>query len=73
MLTEHDLMMLKANMIHSVELADLSYKGGLFIMTGPSGVHTLHGDTTDLDRLNAHWAGFRADTRNHFAAPMVLA
>ena len=48
------------------EEASLTYKSGLFIMVGPSGVHTLHGDTTDLDRLNAHWAGFCADKRNKF-------
>lgn len=73
MLTELDLAMLKANMIHAVELADLSYKGGMFIMVGPSGVHTLHADTTDLESLNAHWAGFCADSRNKFATPMVTA
>jgi len=66
MLTELDLRMLKTGMTFYVELADLYYKGGMFIMTGPSGVHTLHGNTTDLERLNAHWAGFCADTRNQF-------
>ena len=48
------------------QLASLSYRSGLFIMEGPSGTHTLHGDTTDLERLNAHWAGFCADARNRF-------
>ena len=49
------------------ELASLTYKSGLFVMIGESGIHTLHGDTTDLQRLNAHWAGFCADTRNQFS------
>lgn len=57
--------------IHN-ELASLHLADGLFVMVGPSGVHTLHGDTTDLERLNAHWAGFCADTRNKFKTPMVL-
>ena len=35
-----------------------------FVMEGPSGVHTLLVDATDLNRLNAHWAGFCADARN---------
>lgn len=73
MLTEYDLGLLKAGMIYADQLADLSYKSGMFIMVGPSGIHSLHGDTTDLERLNAHWAGFCADTRNHYAKPMVLA
>lgn len=57
--------------IHN-EMACLTYVDGLFVMEGGSGTHTLHGDTTDLERLNAHWAGFCADTRNHFKSPVVL-
>jgi hypothetical protein len=53
------------------EMASLTYGNGLFVMEGPSGIHTLHGDTTDLERLNAHWYGFCADTRNKY--PMVTA
>ena len=55
------------------EMASLHYAGGMFIMAGPSGTHTLQGETTDLERLSAHWAGFCADSRNHFPHPMVLA
>jgi hypothetical protein len=39
-----------------------------FVMEGPSGVHTLLVDATDLDRLNAHWKGFCMDRRNQVAA-----
>lgn len=46
------------------ELASLVHVGRMFVMAGPSGVHTLQGHSTDLERLNAHWAGFTADTRN---------
>ena len=35
------------------DLAVLTCKNGLFIMEGPSGVHTLHGDVTDDERLSA--------------------
>ena len=49
-------------------LASLTYRSDLFVMQGPSGIHTLHGDTTDLDRLNAHWIGFCNDSRNRVAA-----
>ncbi len=72
MLTEHDMTMLKMGATYWNELAEIIYNGGMFIMTGPSGIHTLHGDTTDLERLNAHWVGFCADTRNKFSTPMVL-
>jgi len=41
-----------------------------FVMRGPSGVHSLLVNATDLDRLNAHWTTFCADTRN---AEMPLA
>jgi hypothetical protein len=39
-----------------------------FVMEGPSGVHTLLVDATDLDRLNAHWTGFCGDRRNQIGA-----
>ncbi len=35
-----------------------------FVMEGPSGMHSLLVDATDLDRLNAHWTVFCADARN---------
>ena len=35
-----------------------------FVMEGPSGVHSLLVDATDLDRLNAHWTTFATDERN---------
>lgn len=37
---------------------------GRYVMTGPSGRHSLMIAATDLARLNAHWAGFAADPRN---------
>lgn len=37
---------------------------GRFVMTGPSGGHSLMIIATDIDRLNAHWSGFAADPRN---------
>jgi hypothetical protein len=72
MLTELDLKMLKTGMTFCVELADLERQGDTFIMTGPSGTHRLDVHMTNLERLNAHWAGFCADTRNHFKSPVVL-
>lgn len=44
--------------------AELRVEGDLYTMRGPSGTHTLLIVATDLDRLNAHWAGFCADARN---------
>ena len=38
-----------------------------FGMEGPSGVHSLLVDATDLDRLNAHWTTFATDERNRAA------
>lgn len=35
-----------------------------FLMTGPSGIHSLLVVATDLDRLNAHWTVFATDPRN---------
>lgn len=32
-----------------------------FVMTGPKGRHSLYAPATDLDRLNAHWAGFSGE------------
>jgi hypothetical protein len=37
-----------------------------FVMEGPSGKHSLLVSATDLDRLNAHWANFAADSRNAY-------
>ena len=37
-----------------------------FVMEGPSGVHSLLYDATDLDRLNAHWIVFANDPRNDY-------
>ncbi len=48
------------------EMAVLTFTNGMFVMEGPSGIHGLHGDTTDHLRLAAHWAGFTADTRNKY-------
>jgi hypothetical protein len=71
MLTFNDWAELQTGRIATVhhELASLVHVGGMFIMAGPSGVHTLQGHSTDLDRLNAHWAGFTADTRNRMVPP----
>lgn len=38
-----------------------------FVMEGPSGVHSILVDATDLDRLNAHWTTFATDERNRAA------
>lgn len=38
-----------------------------FVMTGPSGRHTLVVEATDLDRLNAHWLTFAAHDKNRAA------
>lgn len=35
-----------------------------FVMEGPSGIHSLLVDATNLDRLNAHWSVFCDDERN---------
>lgn len=35
-----------------------------FVFNGPSGTHSLLVSATDAFRLNAHWLGFRDDTRN---------
>jgi hypothetical protein len=37
-----------------------------FVMQGPSGVHSLLVDATDLARLNSHWVTFCADPRNRY-------
>lgn len=39
-----------------------------FVMEGPSGVHSLLVDATDLDRLNAHWVTFAGHHLNRYAA-----
>jgi hypothetical protein len=31
---------------------------GYWVMSGPTGKHTLYADATDLARLNAHWLVF---------------
>lgn len=67
MLTEEDMAALRRGWQYDNEMAALHYRNGMFVMAGPSGIHTLHGDTTDLERLNAHWSGFCADTRNQFS------
>jgi hypothetical protein len=38
-----------------------------FVMRGPSGVHSLLVDATDMDRLNAHWVAFASHDANQFA------
>jgi hypothetical protein len=35
-----------------------------FVMRGPSGVHSLLVDATDMDRLNAHWVAFASHDAN---------
>lgn len=35
-----------------------------FVMTGPSGRHSLLVDATPIERLQAHWSGFCSDRRN---------
>ena len=40
-----------------------------FVMSGPSGRHTLLVDATDRDRLNAHWRVFATDPRNAYPEP----
>ncbi len=37
-----------------------------FYMEGPSGSHSLDVDSTDLQRLNAHWVTFATCPRNAF-------
>ena len=47
----------------------VSSDGERFVMTGPSGRHSLLVVATDLDRLNAHWRVFAADSRNRIEEP----
>jgi hypothetical protein len=72
MLTEYDLGLLKAGATFCAELADLERQGDMFVMTGPSGTHRLDVHMTNLERLNAHWAEFYTDPRNHFKYPVTL-
>lgn len=74
MLTEYDWSGLQTGRLAAIhnEMACLTYVDGLFVMTGPSGTHRLDVHMTNLERLNAHWAGFCADTSNHFKTPVVL-
>ena len=39
-----------------------------FVMKGPSGVHSLLVESTDLNRLNAHWTVFASSPENQTAA-----
>lgn len=41
----------------------INYAAGdnVWIMHGPTGLHTLFAGTTDRDRLNAHWRVFVAN------------
>lgn len=48
------------------QMASLTFKGGVFVMEGPSGTHTLQGHSTDLERLNAHWKGFCENAKNRW-------
>lgn len=43
----------------------LSRDRTLFILSGPTGEHTLLADATPLARLNAHWRGFVANGARH--------
>lgn len=38
--------------------ASLTVNGDRFVMSGPSGVHSLLVAATDRERLDAHWKGF---------------
>lgn len=40
-----------------------------FVMTGPSGSHSLLVLATPRSRLEAHWRGFVSDARNHPVSP----
>jgi len=39
-----------------------------FVMKGPSGVHSLLVEATDLKRLNAHWTVFASAPENQIAS-----
>lgn len=42
----------------------LAVVGDYYVMTGPSGLHSLLVSATDLDRLNAHWYIFASHPIN---------
>lgn len=44
--------------------ATVAVKADRFVMTGPSGVHSLLIEATDVERLNAHWQGFCSHPAN---------
>jgi hypothetical protein len=48
------------------ERASLRFAKGLFIMEGPSGIHTLHADATNDVRLAAHWKNFASHEANQY-------
>ena len=66
-LTEYASLLARGATIH-FNRASLQIKERCFVMEGPSGMHSLLADATDLDRLNAHWTAFATDSRNAYAA-----
>lgn len=52
--------------IHS-ELAVIEVKCCRFVMSGPSGQHSLDIVATDLARLNAHWVPFCRHEKNKYS------
>ena len=47
--------------------ASLEVFSGLFLMTGPSGRHSIAVSESDLDRLNGHWTEFATHSQNLYA------
>lgn len=64
--TDHTRAMLVAHRDHRITFgrAMLRAVDDRFVMTGPSGTHSLDIGCTDAFRLNAHWQVFATDPRN---------
>lgn len=50
------------------ERATIEKRGNRFLMTGPTGEHSIDIDSSSLDRVNAHWVSFVSDPRNQYPA-----
>lgn len=44
--------------------AAIQKNGTRFLMTGPSGEHSIEIEASDLDRVNAHWTTFATHSAN---------
>lgn len=44
--------------------AAIQKQGGRFLMTGPSGEHSIEIAESDLERTNAHWTTFATHSAN---------